>query len=70
MNEVHLAEPMRVGSLVRWPEFSDVLFFVREMGLRFCGRDDYAKIVSIDHRRTCIVPIGALVLDDVDYVEF
>ena len=68
MSEIHPAEPMRVGSLVRWSEYPDLLFFVREMGISYCGRNDYAKIVSIDHHRSGIVPAAALTLDDVDYI--
>jgi hypothetical protein len=68
-NISHPAEPMRVGSLVRWPQYPDRLYFVREMGLKYCGRDDYAKLESIDHKWASVVPVSCLILDDVDYDE-
>lgn len=68
-NISHPAEPMRVGSLVRWPEYPDRLYFVKEMPISHVGRNDYAKIESIDHKWGAVLPISELVLDDVDYDE-
>ena len=64
----HPAEPMRVGSLVRWPEFPDRLYFIRNMPISFCG-NDCADIETIDHKHVGRVPIKDLILDDVDYDE-
>lgn len=68
-NISHPAEPLRVGSLVRWPEFPDRLYFVKRMGIRTCGREDYCHIETIDHKWCAYVPVIELVLDDVDYDE-
>lgn len=66
---LHPAEPMRVGSLVRWPEYPDRLYYIREMGVKHCGREDYVKIETIDHKWVAVLPVTDLVLDDVDYDE-
>ena len=63
----HPAEPMRVGSLVRWDEYPDRLYFIRKMPVWFCGNPNCAKLESIDGKWVSIVPIGELKLDDVDY---
>lgn len=65
----HPAEPMRVGSLVRWSEYLDRLYFVREMGVWFCGNPDAVRIESIDHKWIGLVDKSSLTLDDVDYDE-
>ena len=65
----HPAGPMRVGSLVRWDEYPDRLYFVREMNINHLGRNDYVKIQTIDHKFFSVVPVEQLVLDDVDYDE-
>ena len=65
----HPAEPMRVGSLVRWSEFPDRLYFIEVMPYVFCGNPNCAKIRSIDNAHCGIVPISQLTLDDVDYDE-
>ena len=68
-NISHPAEPIRVGSLVRWLEYPNRLYFVREMDLKYCGKNNYAKLESIDHKWVSIVPVSDLILDDVDYDE-
>ena len=60
---------MRVSSLVRWDEYPDRLYFVREMNIHYLDRNDYAKIQTIDHKYNAIVPMTSLTLDDVDYDE-
>lgn len=65
----HRAEPMRVGSLVRWNEFPDRLYIIKEMNVNFCGNSHAVKIESIDHIWVGIVNIESLTLDDVDYDE-
>ena len=65
----HPAEPMRVGSLVRWEEYPDRLYFVRQMPYWFAGNPNCAKLESIDHKWADIAPISQLTLDDVDYDE-
>ena len=63
------ADKIQIGSLVRWPEFPDRLYYVREMPIWFCGNPECAKIETIDHKFVAIVGIDNLVLDDVDYDE-
>ena len=63
------ADKIQIGSLVRWPEFPDRLYYVREMPIWFCGNPECAKIETIDHKHVAIVGINNLVLDDVDYDE-
>ena len=65
----HRADKIQVGSLVRWPEFPDRLYFVREMPIWFCGNPECAKLETIDHKYVAIVGIENLILDDVDYDE-
>lgn len=65
----HRADKIEVGSLVRWPEFPDRLYFVREMPIWFCGNPECAKLETIDHKYVAIVGIDNLVLDDVDFDE-
>lgn len=63
------ADKIQVGSLVRWPEFPDRLYYVKEMPVWFCGNPECAKIETIDHKFVAIAGIDNLVLDDVDYDE-
>ena len=63
------ADKIQVGSLVRWPEFPDRLYYVKEMPVWFCGNPECAKLETIDHKFTAIVGIDNLVLDDVDFDE-
>jgi len=65
----HRADKIRVGSLVRWPEFPDRLYYVKEMPIWFCGNSECAKLETIDHKHVAIVGIDNLILDDVDYDE-
>ena len=65
----HRADKIQVGSLVRWPEFPDRLYYVKEMPIWFCGNPECAKLESIDHKYVAIVGIDNLILDDVDYDE-
>lgn len=65
----HPAEPIRVGSLVRWDEYPDRLYFILQMNIARCGHNDYCKIEDITHIHRAIVHITALTLDDVDYDE-
>ncbi len=65
----HRADKIRVGSLVRWPEFPDRLYYVKEMPIWFCGNPECAKLETIDHKYVAIVGIDNLILDDVDYDE-
>lgn len=65
----HRADKIQVGSLVRWPEFPDRLYYVKEMPIWFCGNPECAKLESIDHKYVAIVGINNLILDDVDYDE-
>lgn len=65
----HRAEPMRVGSLVRWNAFPDRLYYITEMDFNFCGNPHAVCIESIDHIWVGIVNIENLTLDDVDYDE-
>ena len=60
---------IKEGVLVRWSEYPDRLYFVRETGVKFCGNDNCCKIESIDHKWVAIVPIKDLEWDDVDYIE-
>lgn len=60
---------IKVGVLVRWPEFPDRLYYVKETGVRFCGNDNCCKLETIDHKWVSIVPIKDLIWDDVDYIE-
>lgn len=64
----HPAEPMRVGSLVRWPEYPNRLYFIRRIPVEFCGQE-CAEVESIDHKYVGMVGVNDLVLDDVDYDE-
>ena len=62
---------IREGVLVRWPEgYPDLLFFVRKTGLSHVGRNDYCRIEAVGCQKVCLVPIGQLVWDDVDYIEY
>jgi hypothetical protein len=63
----HRAEPMRVGSLVRWDEFPDRLYYITEMNINFCGNPNAVRIESIDHIWVGIVSIEDLKLNDVDF---
>lgn len=65
----HRADKIQVGSLVRWPEFPDRLYYVKEMPVWFCGNPECAKLETIDHKFVAIVGINNLILDDVDYDE-
>ena len=65
----HRADKIQVGSLVRWPEFPDRLYYVKEMPIWFCGNPECAKLETIDHKYVAIVGIDNLILDDVDYDE-
>ena len=70
MTEVlHLAEPIRVGSLVRWPEYPDRLYIVTEMLGIHARNMEYVKLKSIDGKYGAVVAVPELVLDDVDYIE-
>ena len=62
-------QEIRVGELVRWSEYPDRLYFVREMNIRHCGHDNYYKIETIDHKHISVVPVTDLTWDDVDYIE-
>jgi len=68
-NISHPSEPMREGSLVRWSEYPDRLYYVVKMPITHCGHNNYAKIETVDKKWGGIVPIEDLVLDDVDYDE-
>lgn len=65
----HPAEPMRVGSLVRWPQYPDKLYYIVEMNIKHCNHTNYCKIEDITHTYRVFLPITELVLDDVDYNE-
>ena len=60
---------IKEGVIVRWPEFPDRLYFVKETGVNHCGNNNYCKLESIDHKWKAFVPITDLVWDDVDYME-
>lgn len=60
---------IKEGVLVRWPEYPDRLYYVRETGINHRGRNDYCKIETIDHKYISVLPIEDLVWDDVDYIE-
>lgn len=60
---------IKEGVLVRWTEYPDRLYFVKETGLNFCGHDNCCKLESIDHKWEAVVPIEYLEWDDVDYIE-
>ena len=60
---------IKEGVLVHWPEFPDRLYYVCETGLNHCGRNDYCKVETIDHKYVSVLPITELVWDDVDYIE-
>ena len=60
---------IRVGTLVRWPEYPDRLYFVLKTDVSHCGHDNYCVIETIDHKHKSVVPITDLVWDDVDYIE-
>ena len=60
---------IKEGVLVRWPEYPDRLYFVRQIGIKRCGREDYCRLETIDNKHISIVPIMDLVWDDVDYIE-
>lgn len=66
----HPAEPMRVGSLVRWHQFPDRLYFILEMNINYCGYDKCCKIEDITHSHISIVHDTDLTLDDVNYGTF
>ena len=59
---------IKEGVLVRWKEYPDRLYFVKQMGVNFCGSNNCCKLESIDHKFTAIVPTKELVWDDVDYI--
>lgn len=60
---------IKEGVLVRWAEFPDRLYVVTKTGMKYCGKDNYCRIESIDNKHVAILPITELVWDDVDYVE-
>lgn len=60
---------IKEGVLVRWPEYPNRLYFVRQTGIKRCGREDYCRLETIDNKHISIVPITDLVWDDVDYIE-
>ena len=60
---------IKEGVLVRWPEYPDRLYYVTNTGLAHCGRNDYCRVETIDHKHVAIIPITELVWDDVDYIE-
>ena len=60
---------IKEGVLVRWSEFPDRLYIVKETGLKFCGKVNCCKLESIDHKWVSVVPIECLTWDDVDYIE-
>lgn len=62
-------QEIKEGVMVRWPEYPDRLYYVTKTGINHCGRNDYCRIETIDHKRVSIVPITDLVWDDVDYIE-
>ena len=65
---LHSVEPMRVDSLVRWPEFPDRFYFITEMPIKLFS-NDYTKLKTVDNKHISIVPIKDLMLDDIDYDE-
>ena len=65
--ESYRADKIKLSSLVRWSEFPDRLYFVREIPISFCGNPNCAKLETVDHEHISIVPISQLTLDDVDY---
>lgn len=65
----HPTEPMRVGSLVRWHEYPDRLYYILEMNINHCGYNNCCKIEDIKHQHRAIVHDTDLTLDDVDYDE-
>ena len=65
--ESYRADKIKIGALVRWPEFPDRLYFVRELSILFCGNPNCARLETIDHKHISIVPVSQLTLDDVDY---
>ncbi len=67
--EKNFEQKIEVGTLVRWNEFPDRLYIVREKGINHCGKDNYCKIETIDKKWLAILPITELVWDDVDYIE-
>ena len=60
---------IKEGVLVRCPEYPDRLYYVRKTGISHCGRNDYCKIETIDHKYVSVLPVEDLVWDDVDYIE-
>ena len=62
-------QEIKVGEMVRWSEFPDRLYYVTKMNINHCGKNNYCRIETIDHKRAAIVPITDLTWDDVDYVE-
>ena len=66
--ESYRADKIKLGSLVRWPEFPDHLYVVREMPIYFCGNPNCARLETIDNKHISIVPVSQLtLLKDVDY---
>ena len=58
-----------VNTLVRWPEFPDRLYIVRKTGLKYCGKDNYCEIETIDKKWKAVLPVTEVIWDDVDYCD-
>lgn len=63
-------QEIKVGEMVRWGEYPDRLYYVREMNINYCGHDNYCKIETVDHKHCAVVPITDLTWDDVDFIEY
>lgn len=55
---------IKVGSLVRWPEFPDRLYVVKKMNMKHLGKDDYCELETIDHLWKSYVSESELKLDE------
>lgn len=60
---------IKEGVMVRWSEFPDRLYIVEKTGIQRCGREDFCRIESVDHKWLALVPKEDLTWDDVDYIE-
>lgn len=54
---------MQVGTLVRWNEYPDRLYFIKEDKRMFTGHMCY-KIETIDHKYVALVPEKDLTIDE------
>lgn len=63
-------QTIKENVMVRWEEFPDRLYIVKETNVSHCGHNDYCKIETVDKAYRAVVPISQLTLDDVDYVDF